>query len=140
MKKQQAEISLSGGSKGVDVLIFAEGSGKVLKCLPDVSGPTGGSSEGEQEVDEFISRSRPRYIFFPTSRGTSGYAEAVPFGWTGVSGGKEERWTRVVRLDRFAEDSSEVVGVAVGKGEKGEKKKVSRFIDPGVLTTGYEGS
>ena len=133
MKKQQAESASSSAAKGVDVVIFAEGNGKVLKCLPEVVGAAGvsaGQSEGEKEVDEFIGRSRPRYVFLPTPQGTvstvSGYAEAVPFGWTGGAGGKEERWTRVVRLDRFAEDPSEGASTgAGGKAEKGEKKKVS---------------
>jgi hypothetical protein len=86
------------------------------------------------EVDPIISRSRARYILLPSQADskTSGYAEGAPFGWAGPAaggragqgqGGKEERWTRVVRVDRFAEDDA-AGGTAV-KGEKGEKKKVS---------------
>jgi hypothetical protein len=86
------------------------------------------------EVDPIISRSRARYILLPSQSDskTSGYAEGVPFGWAGPTaggragqgqGGREERWTRVVRVDRFAED--DVAGGSAVKGEKGEKKKVS---------------
>jgi hypothetical protein len=86
------------------------------------------------EVDPIISRSRARYILLPSQADnkTSGYAEGAPFGWAGPAaggrggqgqGGKEERWTRVVRVDRFAED--DVAGGSAVKGEKGEKKKVS---------------
>ena len=85
------------------------------------------------EVDPIISRSRARYILLPSQSDskTSGYAEGVPFGWAGPAaggragqgqGGREERWTRVVRVDRFAED--DVAGGSAVKGEKGEKKKV----------------
>jgi hypothetical protein len=95
------------------------------------------------EVDPIISRSRARYILLPSQADskTSGYAEGAPFGWAGPAaggragqGGKEERWTRVVRVDRFAED--DVAGGSAVKGEKGEKKKVSPARLLNVLVIG----
>jgi hypothetical protein len=97
------------------------------------------------EVDPIISRSRARYILLPSQADTktSGYAEGVPFGWAGSAaggragqgqGGREERWTRVVRVDRFAED--DVAGGVAVKGEKGEKKKVSPARLLNVLVIG----
>jgi hypothetical protein len=96
--------------------------------------PTSTTLINPPEVDPIISRSRARYILLPSQSDskTSGYAEGAPFGWACPAaggragqgqGGKEERWTRVVRVDRFAED--DVAGGSAVKGEKGEKKKVS---------------
>jgi hypothetical protein len=118
-QKKEKEEKIPSWTKGLDVLV-----------LP--SSPA--DSENGGKIGEIVKLSRPRYILTcePSSsvsneeEGKSVYEEKAPFPWTaqgqGYGPGREERWTRVVRVDRFAD-----VGE---KGKvKGEKKKVrsSRF-------------
>jgi hypothetical protein len=52
-------------------------------------------------IEEVLKKGRPRYVFWSAGEG---FWEREPFGWSG-SAGKEERWTRSVKLSSLGEQS-----------------------------------
>lgn len=84
------------------------------------------SSEGAEPLVEVVKKSRPRYMFW--SEG-DGYWEREPFAWES-SAGKEERWTRGVKLGALGGEA----------GPDGKKARVRRcFLRDSHVVEEYSG-
>ncbi|KAK8865643.1 hypothetical protein IAR55_000788 [Kwoniella newhampshirensis] len=80
--------------QGVDLLLFSSPPPHLSTLSP--SFPTSGVAldSSAAPLEEVVKKTRPRYLLWGDGEG---FWEREPWGWTGANG-KEERWTRAVKL------------------------------------------
>ncbi|EIW72838.1 hypothetical protein TREMEDRAFT_59006 [Tremella mesenterica DSM 1558] len=89
--------------QGIDLLLTSPPPPSLSLLSP--SFPSSGISLATPAppLAEVIRRARPRYLFWADGEG---FWEREPWGWSG-SDGKEERWTRAVKLGALGGETSE---------------------------------
>ncbi|KAL7423731.1 hypothetical protein Q5752_001313 [Cryptotrichosporon argae] len=90
--------ALPSAFQGLDLLLFSAPPPFMSLLSPYAALPPSEAQQAPPFAD-VIKRARPRYIFWP-GQGEA-FWEREPFGW--ANEGKEERWTRAVRLGGVTE-------------------------------------
>ena len=142
LAKKESELKENPSySKGLDLLLLNVPTSKIAAFWGGIPQSTSNTVTVpralDEKVQELIRKSRPRYVLLcetPDLHVTSGepdadlgnkrmYMEEPPIGWPSHVQGQrdDERWTRVIRLDRFAAPTP----TDGKKGAKGESKQVS---------------
>ncbi|WWC60538.1 uncharacterized protein I303_103112 [Kwoniella dejecticola CBS 10117] len=91
---KQELSALPPAFQGVDLLLFSSPPPHLSTLSP--SYPTSGVSLATPAppLEEVVRRAKPRYLLWGDGEG---FWEREPWGWVGANG-KEERWTRAVKL------------------------------------------
>lgn len=97
---QASRAQQASHQQGVDLLLLQHPP-------PRIEAPSNTSAAQpphavSERLSELIAQARPRYMLW-SSHGEGAFWERAPFGWTSsAAGSAEERFTRVIRLDRMA--------------------------------------
>lgn len=91
--KQSAAV-LPAAFQGIDLLLFSSPAPPISSLSPSFA--TSGISliNPAPSLEEIIKKAKPRYLLWGNGEG---FWEREPWGWASPSG-KEERWTRAVKL------------------------------------------
>jgi hypothetical protein len=98
--------ALPAAFNGVDLLLFSAPPPSLALLSPSYPSLTFPLAAQAPPLIEVIKRARPRYMFWAEGEG---FWEREPYGWVGTEG-KEERWTRAVKLGALGDE-----GVVAGK-------------------------
>ncbi|TXT04943.1 hypothetical protein VHUM_04026 [Vanrija humicola] len=99
--KEQAS-ALPSAFHGVDVLLTTSPPPALSLLSPSFPGLGFPLAAPAPPLLEVVKRTRPRYLFWADG---PGFWEREPWGWTGP-GGKEERWTRAIKLGALGAPSA----------------------------------
>ncbi|WWC96714.1 hypothetical protein V866_003586 [Kwoniella sp. B9012] len=91
--KQEAS-ALPSAFQGVDLLLFSSPPPHLSTLSPSYTSSGVSLAQSAPPLEEVVRRAKPRYLLWGDGEG---FWEREPWGWTGPTG-KEERWTRAVKL------------------------------------------
>ncbi|OCF75228.1 nuclear protein [Kwoniella mangroviensis CBS 8886] len=91
--KQEAS-ALPSAFQGVDLLLLSSPSPHLSTLSPSYASSGVSLAQSAPPLEEVVRRAKPRYLLWGDGEG---FWEREPWGWTGPTG-KEERWTRAVKL------------------------------------------
>ncbi len=107
---RDASAALPSAFSGVDLLILSTPPPSLSLLSPSFPSLGFPLASPAAPLADLLKKTRPRYLFWGDGEG---FWEREPWGWTGTSG-KEERWTRAVKL-----------GALGGEDDGGKKARVS---------------
>ncbi|WVF70938.1 hypothetical protein IAT40_005733 [Kwoniella sp. CBS 6097] len=86
--------ALPSAFQGVDLLLFSSPPPHLSTLSPSYASSGIALAKAAPPLEEVVRRARPRYLLWGDGEG---FWEREPWGWAGPNG-KEERWTRAVKL------------------------------------------
>ena len=93
LSARDSAVALPSAFQGVDLLITSAPPPSLKLLSPSAGGLNFPLSEPAAPLVEAVKKSRPRYLFWADGEG---FWEREPLGWEAE--GKQERWTRAVKL------------------------------------------
>jgi hypothetical protein len=91
---RESAVSLPSAFQGLDLLLVSSPPPSLSLLSPSVANLPFSLADPAPPLGDAVQKARPRYIFWGEGEG---FWEREPFGWAG-EGGKDERWTRAVKL------------------------------------------
>ena len=104
---RESAISLPPAFQGVDLLLVSQPPPSLSLLSTSAATLPFPLAEPAAPLAEVVQKSKPRYMFWAEGEG---FWEREPWGWIGENG-KEERWTRAVKLGALGDAKKARVGV-----------------------------